>query len=97
MRQEVITHKVLLRAYDMITKMSGLLEINEENCDNYKSARKVVSRYLYIFFAQDKDNMFNANAYARNGLLNYEREQDGLAFLYGLIKDHCTDLQSTVH
>ena len=96
-RQEVIPHKVLLRAYDTITKISGLLEINAWNCDNYESAKKVMSRYLYIFFAQGKDTMFDANAYARNSLVNYEREQDGLSFLHSLIKDHHTDLRSTVH
>ena len=96
-RQEVIPHKVLLRAYDMITRNSGILEINNWNCDNYESARKVMSRYLYIFFVQGKDTMFDANAYARNSLVNYERDQDGLSFLYSLIKDHHTDLCSTVH
>ena len=41
--------------------------------------------------------MFDANAYARNSLVNYERDQDGLSFLHSLIKDHHTDLRSTVH
>ena len=41
--------------------------------------------------------MFDANAYARNSLVNYERNQDGLSFLHSLIKDHHTDLRSTAH
>ena len=80
-----------------LNQQDNVLEINNWNCKNYESAKKAMCRYLFIFFAQGKDMMFDANMYARNSLVNYERDQDGLSFLHSLIKDHHTDLCSTIH
>ena len=85
-RQYLQPHKVLLCAYNGITTTSGLLEITANNCLNFKAARKVMSRFLYNFFYQGRDNMFDNNAYAYNSLVAYEKEQNGLGFLCKLIK-----------
>ena len=85
-RQYLQPHKVLLRAYNDITTTSGLLKITADNCLNFESAGKVMSRFLYNFFYQGRDNMFDNNAYAYNSLVAYGKEQNGLGFLFELIK-----------
>ena len=96
-RQTVMVQKVLLRAYDSITKTSGLLEIDPYNCENYINARTVMSRFLFIFFFHGRDIMFDANSYAKNSLINYETEQNGLSFLEDLIRDSHPELRTEVH
>ena len=49
-RQTVMVHKVLLWAYNFITKNSGLLKMDSQNCKNYANAQVVMSRFLFIFF-----------------------------------------------
>ena len=97
--QAVINQKVLLWSYKTITKISGLLEINEHNCLNFEFAKKVMSRFLFTFFFQGRDMMFDTNAYARYSLAHYERDQDGLGFLLNLIRDShpqlCSDVTRT--
>ena len=85
-RQYLQPHKVLLCTYNDITATSGLLKITADNCLNFDSVQKVMSRFLYNFFYQGRDNMFDNNAYAYNSLVAYEKEQNGLGFLFELIK-----------
>ena len=96
-RQTLLTYQVLLRAYVAITKTTGLLEITEDNCQNYHSAKLVMSRFLYIFFFHGRDTMFDNNNYARFSLVNYEEHQDGLSFLLNLIRECHPKLRSDVN
>ena len=96
-RQTLLTYQVLLRAYVAITKTTGLLEINAYNCQNYDSAKLVMSRFLYIFFFHGRDTMFDNNNYARFSLVNYEEHQDGLSFLLNLIRECHPKLRSDVN
>ena len=86
-QQTLLTYQVLLRAYVAITKTTGLLEITEDNCQNYLSAKLVMSRFLYIFFFHGHDTMFDNNNYARFSLVNCEEHKDGLSFLLNLIRE----------
>ena len=56
-----------------------------------------MSRFLFIFFFHGQDIMFNSNSYARNSLINYETEQNGLGFLEDLIRDSHPKLRTDVH
>ena len=96
-RQEVLVQKILLLPYEHITKLTGLLEINENNCDNYSAAKKTMSRFLYNFFFQGCDTMFDGNDYAHNSLSVYAIDQDGLTFLEDLIRDSHPQLRTEVH
>ena len=96
-RQTLLAYQVLLRAYVAITKTNGLLEITEDNCQNYHSAKLVMSRFLYIFFFHGRDTMFDNNNYARFSLVNYEEHQDGLTFLLNLIRERHPKLRSDVN
>ena len=96
-RQEVLVQKILLRPYEDITKTTGLLEINAHNCDNFQEAKKTMSRFLYNFFFQGRDTMFDGNDYAHNSLSVYAIDQDGLTFLEDLIRDSHPQLRTEVH
>ena len=96
-RTVVLVHKVLLRAYKTITQADGLLEITPRNCENYTAASKVMARFLYIFFFHGRENMFDGNQYASQSLTTYETDQDGVAFLYDLIRDYQPNLRASVH
>ena len=96
-RTVVLVHKVLLRAYKTITQADGLLEITPRNCENYSAASKVMARFLYIFFFHGRENMFDGNEYASQSLTTYEADQDGVAFLYDLIRDYQPNLRASVH
>ena len=41
--------------------------------------------------------MFDGNQYASQSLINYEADQDGVAFLYDLIQDYQPNLRASVH
>ena len=92
-----MVHKVLLRANNFITKNSGLLDIDPHNCENYANDKVVMSRFLFLFFFNGWDIMFDSNSYARNSLINYETEQNGLGFLEDLIRDSHPELRTDVH
>ena len=86
-RQQVLPYNVLLLPYDHITTKSGLLAINKGNCDNYHTIASVMSSFLYNFFFQGKENMFDNHEYAKNSLTTYESDQNGIGFLRSLIRD----------
>jgi hypothetical protein len=89
--KELKTHttqyNVLLLDYHDITKEKGIEAIMPDTCDNYASAKKAMSRALYVMFLAQKDEMFKSK-YHKDLLLNYEDEEDGLAFLKELITPH---------
>ena len=74
-----------------------MLKINEWNCDKYHAAKKVISRFLYIFFFHRRNSMFDGNQYATKSLTNYEAEKDGISFLMDLIRDYQPNLRASVH
>ena len=65
-------YNVLLLPYDHITKTSGLLQITNENSENYNAVLGVMSSFLYNFFYNGKDTMFDNHDYARHSITSYE-------------------------
>jgi hypothetical protein len=87
LKTHLTQYNVLLLDYHDITRSKGIEFINSTNCDNYENAKAAMSRALYVMFLTNKDTMFTSK-YHKDLLLNYEDEENGLAFLKELISPH---------
>jgi ATP-dependent Lon protease len=75
------SYNVWLIEYDQITKSNQCCAMTPDICENYKNARALMSKSLYMIMDDNQDTYFEHYTDPITFLSTYRREQDGFAFI----------------
>lgn len=93
LRGKLAQFNILLKAYDNITKHTGIEEINTVNCTNYENARKYMSSTIFNYFDQYKTSIFENYREPIAYIDGFRRKLDGLGFLKNIMKKRHPNLR----
>ena len=85
-RSRLESYNILIRNYDDINKSDGIKLLNRNNSENCEHANQVMSRAIFNYLDDKKDEIMSNYAYGYKLLKYYESNHDGFSYLERLME-----------
>ena len=85
-RSRLESYNILIRNYDDINKHEGVKLLNSTNSENCDHANQVMSRAIFNYLDDKKDDIMSNYAYGYKLLKYYESNHDGFSYLERLME-----------
>ena len=85
-RSRLESYNILLRSYDNINQQDGITLLNATNSENWAQANMIMSRAIFNYLVDGKDDIMKDYDYGYKLLKYYEPTHDGFGYLERLME-----------